>query len=321
VSDKGGIRRVAVIGAGTMGGGIAQAAAQSGFDVRLVDAMPGATERALKGIEARLRKGVELGKLAPESVAATLGRLRVDPEIASAVDGADLVIEAVPEDLELKRRLIAEAAAAAAPDALLASNTSSIAIARIASAGDPARTLGLHFFNPVHLMSLVEVVTTPELAPGALAAAQAFVAALGKQAVTVRDSPGFATSRLGVALGLEAIRMLEQGVASASDIDRAMELGYRHPMGPLKLSDLVGLDVRLGIAENLHRELGSETFRPPELLRRLVGAGRLGQKTGSGFYVWRDGKAAETASLEDAGGAAPLQEAGARGSRSGHDGR
>jgi 3-hydroxybutyryl-CoA dehydrogenase len=203
------------------------------------------------------------------------------------------VIEAVPEDLELKRSLFREVAATAPPGALLATNTSSISIARIASAADPARTLGLHFFNPVHVMSLVEVVTTPELAPGALAAAHAFVAALGKEAVTVRDSPGFATSRLGIALGMEAIRMLEEGVASAADIDRAMELGYRHPMGPLRLTDLVGLDVRLQIAENLHRELASETFRPPGLLRRLVGEGRLGQKTGRGFYVWKDGKAVE----------------------------
>jgi 3-hydroxybutyryl-CoA dehydrogenase len=265
-----------------------------------VDAAAGAAERALKGVEARLRKGVELGKLAPEAVDATLGRIQLGPDIAGAAAAADIVIEAVPEDLELKRRIIGEATAAVEPHALLASNTSSIAIARIATAGDPARTLGLHFFNPVHLMTLVEVVTTPELTPGALGAAQAFVAALGKQAVTVRDSPGFATSRLGVALGLEAIRMLEQGVASAADIDRAMELGYRHPMGPLKLSDLVGLDVRLGIADNLHRELGSETFRPPELLRRLVGAGRLGQKTGRGFYIWKDGRAVEPAPLNAA---------------------
>ncbi len=304
-----------------MGGGIAQAAAQSGFDVRLIDAAPGAAERALKGVEARLRKGVELGKIAPEAVDATLGRIRLEPGIAGAVADADLVIEAVPEDLELKRRLFGEVTAAVPPHALLASNTSSIAIARIASSADPTRTLGLHFFNPVHLMTLVEVVTTPELAPEALAAAQAFVAVLGKQAVTVRDSPGFATSRLGVALGLEAIRMLKQDVASAADIDRAMELGYRHPMGPLKLSDLVGLDVRLGIAENLHRELGSETFRPPELLRRLVGEGRLGQKTGRGFYVWQDGKAVEPAPLGGGADAADAREAGVSGPRSGDDGQ
>ncbi|MCI0548232.1 MAG: 3-hydroxyacyl-CoA dehydrogenase family protein [Candidatus Rokubacteria bacterium] len=295
-----GIRRVAVIGAGTMGGGIAQAAAQSGFEVRLADAAAGAAERALSGIGARLRKGVELGKVAPEAVEAALGRIRLERSVGSAAAGADLVIEAVPEELELKRSLFREVAAAAAPGALLATNTSSISIAKIASAADPARTLGLHFFNPVHVMSLVEVVTTPELAPGALAAAHAFVAALGKEAVTVRDSPGFATSRLGIALGMEAIRMLEEGVASAPDIDRAMELGYRHPMGPLRLTDLVGLDVRLHIAENLHRELRSDTFRPPQLLRRLVDEGRLGQKTGRGFYVWKDGKSVEPAPLEPA---------------------
>jgi 3-hydroxybutyryl-CoA dehydrogenase len=293
MSSASGIRSVAVIGAGTMGGGIAQAAAQSGFEVRLADAADGAAARALAGIGTRLRKGVELGKVAPEAVEAALGRIRLERKVGGAAAGADLVIEAVPEDLELKRSLFREVAATAPPGALLATNTSSISIARIASAADPARTLGLHFFNPVHVMSLVEVVTTPELAPGALAAAHAFVAALGKEAVTVRDSPGFATSRLGIALGMEAIRMLEEGVASAADIDRAMELGYRHPMGPLRLTDLVGLDVRLQIAENLHRELASETFRPPGLLRRLVGEGRLGQKTGRGFYLWKDGKAVE----------------------------
>jgi 3-hydroxybutyryl-CoA dehydrogenase len=293
MSGAHGIRRVAVIGAGTMGSGIAQAAAQSGFEVRLADAAPGAAERALSGIGARLRKGVELGKVAPEAVEAALGRIRLERSLGGAAAGAHLVIEAVPEDLELKRSIFREVAAAAPPGALLATNTSSISIAKIASAADPARTLGLHFFNPVHVMSLVEVVTTPDLASGVLAEAHAFVAALGKEAVTVRDSPGFATSRLGIALGMEAIRMLEEGVASAADIDRAMELGYRHPMGPLRLTDLVGLDVRLQIAENLHRELASETFRPPQLLRRLVGEGRLGQKTGRGFYIWKDGKAAE----------------------------
>jgi 3-hydroxybutyryl-CoA dehydrogenase len=295
-----GIQRVAVIGAGTMGGGIAQAAAQSGFEVRLVDAAPGAGERALQSIEVRLRKGVELGKVSPDAVEASLGRIRVESKMAESAAFADLAIEAVPEDLELKRRIFGELMAAAPSEALLASNTSSISIAKIASAADPARTLGLHFFNPVHVMGLVEVVVTPELDPGALATAREFVAALGKEAVTVRDSPGFATSRLGIALGLEAIRMVEQGVASASDIDRAMELGYRHPMGPLRLTDLVGLDVRLDIAENLHRELGTESFRPPDLLRRLVSQGRLGQKTGSGFYIWRDGKAAEPAPLHEA---------------------
>jgi len=292
------IRRVAVVGAGTMGGGIAQAAAQAGFPTRLTDADPAAAERALGAMGARLRKGVELGKVPAETVGAALGNVRITPDLASAVAEADLVVEAVPEELELKRDLFRRLAAAAPPTALLASNTSSISIAKIAEAADPRRTLGLHFFNPVHLMALVEVVAPEVLDPAALAAAREFVAALGKEAVVVRDTPGFATSRLGIALGLEAIRMLEQGVASAPDIDRAMELGYRHPMGPLRLGDLVGLDVRLGIATNLWRELGSESFRPPALLERMVARGRLGQKSGRGFYLWRDGKAVESAPLE-----------------------
>lgn len=292
------IERVAVVGAGTMGGGIAQACAQAGFETRLFDSDSAALERALSAIQARLHKGAELGKIAAEAVAPALARLRAANDLALAVAGSDLVVEAVPEQLELKRDLFRQITAAAPPEAVLASNTSSISIAQIAAASDPRRTLGLHFFNPVHAMALVEIVAPAELDPSALAAARDFVAALGKEAVVVHDTPGFATSRLGVALGLEAIRMLEQGVASAPDIDRAMELGYRHPMGPLRLTDLVGLDVRLGIAQNLHHELASETFRPPELLQRLVADGALGQKSGRGFYLWRDGKAVEPAPLE-----------------------
>jgi len=310
VTGAANIRRVAVIGAGTMGGGIAQAAAQSGFEVALADADPEACARAVKGIEGRLRKGVELGKVRAESVGPTLERIRLAEGIAGAAADADLTVEAAPEDLELKRGIFRELAAAAPPHAVLTTNTSSIPVARIADAADPRRTLGLHFFNPVHRMALVEVVVTSDLDPAALNEAKRFVEALGKEAIVVRDAPGFATSRLGLALGLEAIRMLEQGVAGAADIDRAMELGYRHPMGPLMLTDLVGLDVRLGIAETLARELGTESFRPPELLRRLVAEGRLGQKAGRGFYVWEGGKAVAPAPLEaegeqpSAGGAA-----------------
>lgn len=291
------VRRVAVVGAGTMGGGIAQVAAQAGFLIRLVDADPAAAERARGVIEARLRKAVELGKLPAEAVQPTLERAELARDLEDAVAGCDLVVEAVPEDLELKRALFRRIVAAAPSGAIFASNTSSISIAKLATAADPRRTLGLHFFNPVHLMALVEIVAPSDVDPAVVETARSFVQAIGKEAIVVRDVPGFATSRLGVVLGLEAIRMLEQGVASAVDIDRAMELGYRHPMGPLRLSDLVGLDVRLGIAENLWRELGSEAFRPPELLRRLVARGALGQKTGQGFYVWRDGKAVEPAPL------------------------
>jgi 3-hydroxybutyryl-CoA dehydrogenase len=292
------IRRVAVIGAGTMGGGIAQVAAQAGFPTTLYDAEPGAAERALAGAGGRLRKAVELGKLASDAVGPILARITPEPDLADAVAGVDIAIEAVPEDLALKQAIFRDIARSAPAEALLASNTSSISIKRIAVAADPRRTLGLHFFNPVHLMMLVEIVAPEELEAGAVERAREFVTKLGKEPIVVRDAPGFATSRLGVALGLEAIRMVEQGVAAVADIDRAMELGYRHPMGPLRLTDLVGLDVRLGIAENLHRELGGDSFRPPELLRRMVREGQLGQKSGRGFYLWRDGKAVEPAPLE-----------------------
>ncbi|MBA2565479.1 MAG: 3-hydroxyacyl-CoA dehydrogenase family protein, partial [Gemmatimonadetes bacterium] len=203
------IQRVAVIGAGTMGGGIAQVAALSGFHTRLVDADLAAGLRAAQGIEARLRRGAELGKVRPEAVEPALTRLQVASGLEGAVEDSDLVIEAVPEDLELKRETFRRIVAAAPRSALLASNTSSIPITGIAAAADPARTLGLHFFNPVHVMSLVEIVAPDELDPAALEAARTFVAALGKEAIVVRDAPGFATSRLGVALGMEAIRMLE----------------------------------------------------------------------------------------------------------------
>jgi 3-hydroxybutyryl-CoA dehydrogenase len=297
--DGGRLQVVAVIGAGTMGGGIAQAAASAGYRARIVDADPAAADRAFAVIESRLRKAVELGKLEAGAVQASLDRVEVARGLDEAVAGADLVVEAVTEDERIKREVFGRIAAAAPPSALLASNTSSIPIARIAPAAERRRTLGLHFFNPVHLMPLVEIVAPEALDPAALETARRFVAALGKEAIVVRDSPGFATSRLGVALGLEAIRMLESGVASAPDLDRAMELGYRHPIGPLRLTDLVGLDVRLRIAGILERELGSAVFHAPELLRRLVAEGALGQKTGRGFYLWREGKAIGPAPLPE----------------------
>ena len=197
------------------------------------------------------------------------------------------MIEAVVEDLGVKQRLFAELERAAPATALLATNTSSLSVGAIASAvRDPGRVLGLHFFNPVHAMKLVEVVTHERTGAGTVDRALAFVRQLGKEPIVVKDAPGFASSRLGVALGLEAMRMLEQGVASAEDIDRAMELGYNHPMGPLKLTDVVGLDVRLAIAEYLYRTLEEPQFEPPSILRDKVAKGELGKKTGKGFYIW-----------------------------------
>ncbi len=282
---------VAVIGAGTMGHGIAQVAAQAGSDVRLADALPGAAANGVARIRKNLDGAVERGKATGAERDAALARIAVAEAVEEAARGADLVIEAVPEDLELKRGLFARLDAAAPPGAVLATNTSSLSVAAIAAAtAHPARVLGMHFFNPVHLMKLVEVVTHAGTAPGTAEAAVAVARRLGKEPIVVKDSPGFASSRLGVALGLEAMRMLEEGVASAEDIDRAMTLGYNHPVGPLRLTDLVGLDVRLAIARYLHRTLGGERFAPPRILERLVAEGKLGKKTGQGFFTWpRDG--------------------------------
>jgi 3-hydroxybutyryl-CoA dehydrogenase len=221
---------------------------------------------------------------------AVLSRLRTTTDIRDAVTGADLVIEAAPESMALKESIFREVDEAAPEGAILASNTSSLSIARIAAVlRRPERFVGMHFFNPVHIMALVEVVWGPETSDETRASAVAFARRLGKEPIVVKDAPGFASSRLGIVLGMEAIRMVEQGVASPEDIDKAMELGYRHPMGPLKLTDLVGLDVRLGIAEYLHETLGSEAFAPPELLRSMVAEGKLGKKSGQGFYDWREG--------------------------------
>lgn len=283
------IERVAVLGAGTMGHGIAQVCGQADAEVALYDVDASAVERGLERIRANLDKGVELGKVEPEARERTLARLSTTTDLADAVRGADLVVEAVPESMDLKRSIFRRVEGAAPPGALLATNTSSLSVGAIAeSLDDPGRFLGLHFFNPVHIMALVEVVWGPETTDRARDDAVAFVRRLGKEPVVVKDSPGFASSRLGVLLGLEAIRMVEEGVASPEDIDTAMELGYRHPMGPLKLTDLVGLDVRLGIAEYLHETLASEAFRPPDLLRRMVREGRTGKKAGRGFYEWEE---------------------------------
>jgi 3-hydroxybutyryl-CoA dehydrogenase len=270
-----------------MGAGIAQATSLSGRDTRLFDVDGGALARARARIRSDLERGIELGKVEPGDRDEALDRLRTTGELVEAVGDADLVIEAVPERLELKRELFARVAELVRADCILASNTSSLSISAIAEPVTGAeRVIGLHFFNPVPAMALVEIVRGDRTAERVVETARAFAVDLGKTPIVVRDSPGFATSRLGVTLGLEAIRMLEEGVASAEDIDRAMELGYRHPMGPLRLTDLVGLDVRLEIARHLHRELGGDRFRPPDLLERLVAEGRLGKKSGRGFYDW-----------------------------------
>jgi 3-hydroxybutyryl-CoA dehydrogenase len=281
------IKAVAVLGAGTMGHGIAQVCAAAGCRVRLFDITEAAVASGAARIATNLEKGIERGKVTSEERDAVLARLTTTAVIAEAVRDADLVIEAAPESMELKTKIFAEVDADAPAHAILASNTSSLAIAHIASVvADPTRVVGMHFFNPVHIMALVEVVWTPKTSDATREAAVAFARRLGKEPIVVKDVPGFASSRLGIVLGMEAIRMVEQGVASPQDIDTAMELGYRHPMGPLRLTDLVGLDVRLGIAEYLRKTLGSEAFEPPALLRRMVAEGKLGKKSGRGFYDW-----------------------------------
>jgi 3-hydroxybutyryl-CoA dehydrogenase len=279
--------RVTVVGVGTMGHGIAYVAALAGFEVRLTDSRPEALAPALGRLSDLLAVAVKRGKLAEEDRNAAAGRLHGEPQLAAAVSDAEVVIEAVLEHLGAKQQLFAEVERMAPADALLATNTSSLSVASIAAAvRDPGRVVGMHFFNPVHAMKLVEVVTHPQAAPATVARAVALARTFGKEPIVVQDSPGFASSRLGLALGLEAMRMLERGVASAEDIDKAMELGYNHPMGPLKLTDLVGLDVRLAIAEYLHQALEEPQFEPPQILRDKVARGELGQKTGKGFYTW-----------------------------------
>lgn len=278
------IKRVGVLGAGTMGRGIAQVAAMAGYGTTLFDVDPDQLAAAVDAIQANLDTGVEKGKVTDEQRAACGRNLKTIDDLTEAVGQADLVVEAAPEDLEVKREIFADLDAAAPDGAILASNTSSLSVGDIAQAtGRADRVLGMHFFNPAHILPLVEVVrhdrTDDEVVETVVEAARR----MGKEPIVVKDTAGFASSRLGVALGLEAIRMLEEEVASAEDIDKAMELGYKHPMGPLKLTDLVGLDVRLAIAEHLAEELGPR-FTPPDLLRKKVAAGELGRKTGRGFY-------------------------------------
>jgi 3-hydroxybutyryl-CoA dehydrogenase len=280
------VQRVAVIGSGTMGSGIAQVAALAGYETALFDAAPGVAQKAVERIGEALARAVDKGKCTAAERTQALGRLRPFTSLEETAAFADLVIEAAPEDLALKKELFSRLSRAARSEAILASNTSSLPITAIASAAKgPERVVGLHFFNPVAVMKLLEIVQGERTAPLVVAAARAVGARLGKEVVVVRDAPGFATSRLGLALSLEAMRMVEEGVASVEEIDRAIELGYGHPMGPLKLTDVVGLDVRLAIAEHLYAELG-ERFRPPQLLRRMVRAGKLGKKAGEGFYKY-----------------------------------
>jgi len=281
------IRTAAVIGAGTMGHGIAHALALAGIETTLIDLAAVALEKGLASVKKNLDAGVERQKVTAEQRDATLARLKGSRELEASARSVDVVVEAVPEKLDLKRRIFTTLDATCAPDALLATNTSSLPITQIAEAcSKPARVVGMHFFNPVHIMKLVEVVRAQQTSEEAAQLALALSKRIGKEGIDVKDSPGFASSRLGLVIGLEAMRMCEAGVASAEDIDKAMTLGYGFPMGPLKLTDLVGLDVRLAIAEHLAREIGPR-FEPPQILRDKVARGELGKKSGVGFYDWK----------------------------------
>ncbi|WP_138444527.1 3-hydroxyacyl-CoA dehydrogenase family protein [Sinomonas susongensis] len=275
---------VGVLGGGRMGAGIAHAFLVKGAKVVVVERDDEAAQGARSRVESSVAASVERG-------AASVRAEELMADFATSVDYADfafcdLVVEAVPEDPTLKATALAAVEEQISPHAWLATNTSSLSITGLAASLErPAQFLGLHFFNPVPASTLIEVVVGESTAEATVAAARRWVSALGKTAVVVKDAPGFASSRLGVAIALEAMRMLEEGVADAEDIDNAMVLGYRHPVGPLKTTDIVGLDVRLGIAEYLQKTLG-ERFAPPQILRDKVADGHLGRKTGKGFYDW-----------------------------------
>ena len=283
------MRSVAVIGAGTMGSGIAQVCAQTGWETRLYDAFPDSLEKGMFSIGEFWRNGISRGKNTEEEVKNWSNKLVAYNDLGGALSGVDIVIEAIPEKIDLKRSIFRKIEELAPENAILATNTSGLRISEIASAvKTPERLVGMHFFNPVPIMKLLEVIKHDLDSDDIVREVIEIGEEMGKTTIVVGDIPGFATSRLGVVLGNEAIRMLAEGVASASDIDTAMKLGYRHPMGPLELSDLVGLDVRRDILNNLAESFSDSSYLPHPLLDRLVESGELGKKTGRGIYDWSE---------------------------------
>jgi 3-hydroxybutyryl-CoA dehydrogenase len=288
------VQTIAVIGAGTMGRGIAHAAALGGYRTILEDILPNTLRRAESEIRANLDKAVEIGKVSAGDANAAFARLEYAGSVDEAARQADLVIEAVPEEMESKIEIFTLLDKICRPTTILASNTSSLSLTEIASVTYRARKIvGMHFFNPVHKMKLLEIVRALDTDDDTLATAVAVGKRMGKEVVVIKESPGFVTSRINAMIGNEAFYMLQEGVASAEDIDKALKLGLNHPMGPFELVDLVGLDTRLHILEYLHKTLG-EKFRPAPLLVQYVKAGRLGRKSGRGVFEYPEQKAAET---------------------------
>jgi len=279
------IKKVCVLGAGIMGSGIAQVAAAAGFDVTMRDIEEHFVEKGLATIRFHLDRAVEKEKINTKEAMAILGRIKGTTELKDAVVEADIVIEAVVEDMRVKKEVFAELDAICKPDAILASNTSGLSLTEIASATNrPHKVLGVHFFNPAPVMQLVELIRGYVTSDHTLATTKAFVEKLGKTAVEVKEAPGFAVNRILCPMINEAIFVYSEGIASAEDIDQAMVLGANHPMGPLALADLVGLDTLLAVLDGLHQELGEDKYRPAPLLRKMVRAGHLGRKSGKGFY-------------------------------------